>query len=193
MEDSMSNRLLSISNPFVQGTVTVENGTFPVAGVTVVAMMPLGARAASSCQKAELQLGRAVTDSEGVFVLEANAQDPEAMRWACAIRNCAEFEFQVVCLDEDGSQLHQTPPLSYADGLSIEITLREPERAPSQEDWEELSQRLTDSQTVRLDDIAAELATLAPLALFRNWSVERRLGVLGRLEQALLDPSNQFE
>jgi hypothetical protein len=189
----MSNRLLSISNPFVQGTVTVENGTFPVAGVTVVAMMPLGARAVSSCQKAELQLGRTVTDSEGVFVLEANAQDPEAMRWACAIRNCAEFEFQLVCLDEDGTQLHQTPPLSYADGVSIEITLREPERAPSQEDWEDLSQRLTDSQTLRLDDIVAELATLAPRALFRNWSVERRLGVLGRLEQALLDPSNQFE
>ena len=76
----MSNRIRSISNPFAQGTVTVENGTFPVAGVAVVAMMPLEARAASSCQKAELQLGRAVTDSEGVFVLEADAQDPAAMR-----------------------------------------------------------------------------------------------------------------
>lgn len=189
----MSNRILPISNPFVQGTVTVENGTFPVAGVTVVAMMPLGERAAGACESAKLQLGRAVTDSEGVFVLEVDDQDPAAARWACAIRNCAEFEFQLVCLDEGGTQLHQTPPLSYADGLSIKITLREPERAPSQEEWQELGQRLMDSQTIRLDDIAAELATLAPRALFRSWNVERRLGVLGRLEQALLDPSNQFE
>jgi hypothetical protein len=187
----MSNRILSISNPIVQGIVTVENGTFPVAGVTIVAMMPLGPRAASTCQD-ELQLGRAVTDSDGAFVLEVEDQDPEVARWACAIRNCAEFEFQVVCLDE-GTQLHRSGLLSYAEGMSLEITLREPERAPAHEDWEELGQRLTDSQTVRLDDIAAELATLAPRGLFRTWSVERRLSVLGRLEQALLDPSNQFE
>jgi hypothetical protein len=48
------------------------------------------------------------------------------------------------------------------------------------------------SQTVRLGDLAAELATLAPRGVFRDWSVTRRLGVLGQLEQALLDPDNVF-
>ena len=66
------------------------------------------------------------------------------------------------------------------------------ERAPSQEDWEDLSQRLTDSQTVRLDDIATELATLAPRALFQNWSVERRLGVLGRLDRRCSIPATSL-
>ena len=76
----MSNRLLSISNPFVQGTVTVENGTFPVAGVTVVAMMPLEARAAASCQKAELQLGRAVTEMVREFEPARLAKKEEIYR-----------------------------------------------------------------------------------------------------------------
>lgn len=46
---------------------------------------------------------------------------------------------------------------------------------------------------MRLDNITIELATLAPRGLFRTWHVERRLGVLGKLEQALLDSENQFE
>ena len=34
--------------------------------------------------------------------------------------------------------------------------------------------------------------TLAPRGVFGDWSVTRRLGVLGRIEQALLDPENIF-
>src|SRR4029434_6904059 len=178
-------------NRIVQGTVTVEDGSFPVAGVTVAALMSAAADAKSSCQKVRLELGRAVTDSDGQFTIEADDRDPEIARWACALRSCAEFEFQLVCLDDDETNLHESASLPYADGLSIEITLRQQEASPSQEDWMELGRRLEESQTARLDDIAGELATLAPRALFRSWSVQRRLAVLGQLEQAMLDPGTQ--
>lgn len=111
-------------------------------------------------------------------------------RWACVLRSCSEFKFYLVCLDSNGAQLQRTEALSYADEMSVLIALREPSHAPAVDDWSELSRRMVESQTVRLGAIAVELATLAPKHIFAGWSVTRRLGVLSKLEQALLDPTN---
>lgn len=57
--------------------MTIEEGTRPVAGVTVVAVMSPNARPASSYQNVRLQLGRMIADRNGAFTIEANDQDPE--------------------------------------------------------------------------------------------------------------------
>lgn len=184
-----------MSNLRILGLMSLEGGEFPLAGVTVIAVMPSEglAEACGPSQSGKMEIGRTVTDSDGSFVIEADDQDPRVARWTCALQHCREFKFQITCFDNDETLLYETEPLSYAKDLPIQIALQEPEGAPSRVDWEELGRRMLDSQLVRLDDIAVELATLAPRGLFRNWSVQRRLVVLGRLEQALLDPRNQFE
>jgi hypothetical protein len=183
-----------MSSLTVRGAVLLEGGAFPIAGVTVVALMDGDAapQARSSYQSVRMQLGRVVTDSDGSFAIETDDQDPVISRWACVLRNCDEFKFQLACVDLDDAPLHETEPLTYIADQSVTIELPEPNFTANPEDWQELSRRMLASQTVRLGDLAAELATLAPRGVFRDWSVTRRLGVLGQLEQALLDPDNVF-
>lgn len=178
----------------IRGSVSLEGGEFPISGVAVSAIMTgkVVKEARGPRRSDRIQIGQTVTDDDGSFVIEADDQDPQIALWSCALQNCSEFKFQLACFDRDETLLHETKPLSYADGLSIQVILQEPETAPSQEDWMELGRRMLESQTVRLGEIAAELATLSPRGLFRGWSVQRRLAVLGQLEQALLDPQNQF-
>jgi hypothetical protein len=178
----------------IRGLVSLEGGEFPISGVAVSAIMTgeVVKEARGPRRSDRIQIGQTVTDDDGSFVIEADDQDPQIALWSCALQNCSEFKFQLACFDRDETLLHETKPLSYADGLSIQVILQEPETAPSQEDWMELGRRMLESQTVRLGEIAAELATLSPRGLFRGWSVQRRLAVLGQLEQALLDPQNQF-
>jgi hypothetical protein len=108
------------------------------------------------------------------------------------LRSCSDFTFRLICMDRDDAVLHETGPFPYSDDLSIGIVLREPGFEPSRGDWQELASRLMGSQTVRLGAIAKELATLAPNGVFGDWTGARRLGFLGRLEQALLDPDGAF-
>jgi hypothetical protein len=178
----------------IRGRVSLEGGEFPVAGVTVIATMrEVGVPGAKDTSRdTTVPLGRAVTDSDGAFAIETDQDDPRLSRWVCMIRHCGDYKFQVACFDHDETLLRETKPLSYIDGMPIQIALREPRAEPSPEDWKELGRIMEHSQTMRLGDIATELTGLSPHGLFRHWSVQRRLAVLARLEQALLDPRNEF-
>jgi hypothetical protein len=182
-----------MSSLTIRGAVSVEGGEFPVAGVTVIAQMPAGMvpDTKQSYQGVHIQLGRAVTDSDGRFEIETDEHDSLTARAACVLRTCGNLKFTVGAFDGD-ELLRETEPLAYADEVPAEIELREPDYAPNSEDWAALARRMRESQTVQLGDVAAELATLAPKRLFADWSVARRLGVLRQLEQALLDPTNVF-
>src|SRR5437773_7852139 len=148
----------------IRGSVSLEGGEFPIAGVTVVAAIPSDdeTEERSSHQPVRMQIARVVTDSDGSFTIEPDGDDPRTSRWVCVLRNCDEFKFRLTCLDRDETMLHESEPLSYADGLSIQIALREPESAPSREDWHEFSHRMLQSQTVRIGDVATELAACTP-------------------------------
>jgi hypothetical protein len=180
----------------IRGSLSRHGGDLPVAGVIVTANILLdaesGEKDSQDSYAVGLQLGRAETDSDGSFVITTDDADPALSRWACVLQNCSEFRFQLACLDSDGAPLYQTGPVSYADERKFDIELPEPAYAESPHDWEELSRLMVDTRTIRLGGVATELATLGPLAVFRGWSVSRRLGVLGRLEQALLDRDHVF-
>lgn len=178
----------------LRGSVTLEGGGFPVAGVTVVAVMPRdGSTAGRGRRKRDtVEFGRTETQIDGSFVIEVRDLPAEVAPWVCALQYCNEFKFQLACHDRDGGLLHASEPLAYLEGASLQIELPEPGDRPSPEDWAGLGQLMEQSQTIRLDAIAEELATLAPRGLFRDWSVRRRLTVLGHLEQALLDPQGEF-
>jgi hypothetical protein len=183
-----------MSQLVIRGVVLLEGEALPVGGVNVVAVMQGEAAAQAHSQRgpAGLRLGQAVTGSDGAFAIETDPDDPEVSRWACVLRSCSDFAFRLLCLDSDEAVLHETEPLPCSDELSIRIALREHGHEPSRDDWKVLGERLMASQTVRLDAVAAELATLAPNRVFADWSVARRLAALGRLEQALLDPDETF-
>jgi len=178
----------------IRGVVSVENGEMPVAGVTVIARTPahLVPDPKESYSDAQLEVGRGVTDSDGSFAIVTDDKDPAIGRAACVLRCCGEIKFQLVCLDRDEVQLHASEPFTYADESLTPIALPEPIHRPGTQDWAELGRRMMESQTVQLGDIAGELATLAPRRLFADWNVTRRLSVLMRLEQALLDPTQVF-
>ncbi len=177
----------------IRGTVSLEGGEFAVAGVTVLAFMPAEAVADkhTSARDDRIQLGRAVTDSDGSFAIETG-DDPLVSRCACVLKNCSDFKFRLACFDQDEALLHESEPLSYTEDAMISIALPEGDFAPERRDWEELSRRMMESQTVRIGNVATELATLAPGGVFKDWSVTRRLGMLSRIEQALLDPESKF-
>src|SRR5262245_10227038 len=102
-----------MSKVAVRGRVSREGEEFPIAGVTVVADMPIGVVTATARQRkaSKLRLGHAVTDSDGSFVLESNDEDPEVARWVCALIECDEFKLQVACFDRDETLLRETKPL----------------------------------------------------------------------------------
>lgn len=177
----------------ISGLVSREGGGLPLAGVTVIAFMPATDMAGrGSYDSNRMEIGRAVSGSDGAFAIETNDDDPLVSRWACVLRNCGEFQFYLGCFDRDETLLHETEPLYYSENFSIQIALKEPEFAASGEHWDEFTRLIMAAQTVRLGNIALELATLAPRRIFESWTVTRRLGTLGRIEQALLDPENQF-
>ncbi len=175
----------------IRGIVSLLSTENPVAGVTVIARIAVGAFPnTQDGLNTPLQLGRAVTDSAGVFEIETDDADPEISRWVCLLQNCSDFQFTLACFDNDETLLHETQSMTYSDELVVEIALPDPDFTPSADDWAELSRRMMDSQTVRLGALAVELVMLAPQGVFKDWSVTRRLGVLIHLEQALLDPEN---
>jgi hypothetical protein len=183
-----------MSQLVIRGVVLLEGEALPVAGVSVVATMDGEAAAAALDARAPggLRLGEAVTAADGSFSIQTDPDDAQISRWACVLRSCSDFTFRLICMDRDDAVLHETGPFPYSDDLSIGIVLREPGFEPSRGDWQELASRLMGSQTVRLGAIAKELATLAPNGVFGDWTGARRLGFLGRLEQALLDPDGAF-
>ena len=63
----------------IRGSVSLEGGEFPIAGVTVVAAIPSDEEAEdrSSHQPVRMQIGRVVTDSDGSFTIETDADDHE--------------------------------------------------------------------------------------------------------------------
>lgn len=178
----------------IRGLVSLEGGDLPIAGVTVIAFMPAvdTAKHGSSYDSNRMEIGRAVSGSDGAFAIETNDNDPLISRRACVLRNCGEFQFHLGCFDRDETLLHETEPLSYQQDFSIQIALPEPEFAASKEDWDEFTRLIMAAQTVRLGNIALELATLAPRSVFASWTVTRRIGTLGHIEQGLLDPENHF-
>jgi hypothetical protein len=125
-----------MSSLTVRGAVLLEGGAFPIAGVTVVALMDGDAapQARSSYQSVRMQLGRVVTDSDGSFAIETDDQDPVISRWACVLRNCDEFKFQLACVDLDDAPLHETEPLTYIADQSVTIELPEPNFTANPED-----------------------------------------------------------
>lgn len=165
-----------------------------MAGVRVVAHLSEldGAAVALADSAGNLEIGRGVTDAEGRFAIVAGSEDPRQATWACLLEHCDSFQFRLSCLERDETLIQQTEPLAYHEGSSSPLELREGDFTPSPEDWADLTRRLMAAQTVRLDNIARELTTLAPEGVFEDWSVTRRLGMLGRIEQALLDPEERF-
>ena len=133
----------------IRGLVSREGSDFPIAGVLVVAFMPATdlTKRGSLSDSDRMEIGRAVSGSDGAFAIETNNDDPLISRCACVLRSCSEFKFQLACLDHDDALLHETEPLTYHDDQSIAIELREPHFAPTPEDWEELSRRILGSQT----------------------------------------------
>ena len=94
----------------IRGSVSLEGGEFPIAGVTVVAAIPSDEEAEdrSSHQPVRMQIGRVVTDSDGSFTIETDADDQRISRWACALRHCSDFKFRLACFDDDETLLHET-------------------------------------------------------------------------------------
>ncbi|HEV7919119.1 MAG TPA: hypothetical protein VGO97_06025, partial [Solirubrobacterales bacterium] len=175
----------------IRGSVRVQGGTFPVAGVAVTASLWLAAADDVQSQDAvRLHLGRAETDTDGAFTIESDPADPRVSRWACALENCPEFALRLSCLDRDGASMHESEAIPYRADHITQIELREPDGDPSGDEWMALGRRMRAAQTVRVNALARELTSLAPKGIFRDWTVARRLGVLRRVEQALLDPDN---
>jgi hypothetical protein len=183
-----------VADVIIHGTVTLAGSSIPLAGVTVVASMPTeplgGLREAHA--DAYMQFGRAITDSDGGFTIMPVQEDPIVTRWLCALQHCSEFKFRIECLDTDRTLLHQTDSIPYYSDSPMIIAVPEPDQVPLAEDWSELGELLSDSKIVRLNDVVRELTTLNPRQLFRDWSIQKRLAVLGSMEQALLDPNNEF-
>lgn len=178
-----------------RGTVSLATEGYPLAGVIVVATLHEdddGVRVSSIDAKNALQLGRAETDRDGRFQIDTEPRDARVARWVCALQNCDGFQFRLTLSDRDGSLLHAFEPRAWRADAALTLILRAPHHEPTSADWDELGRGLYDSHTVRLDQAACELTTLAPLGLFRGWTVVRRVALLHRLEQAFLDPHGIF-
>ena len=132
-----------MSQLIIRGTVAVDGGEFHLAGVTVRAtVVPEVHRSSdTSYARERLQLGLAVTASDGAFVIETDALDERISRWACAIQSCGEFQFQLSCLDINDTLLHETAPMSYVSEAPISIELREHSFKTNPEHWQDLSRR----------------------------------------------------
>jgi hypothetical protein len=172
----------------LRGVVSTFHGDHPVGGVTVRARARADAAPADRGTCDHLELGVGLTDANGAFAIETR-NDPAAARYACAMKSCEEFKFDLVCEDIDHAVLSESQWLSYRSEQVIPITLPEPKFEPTKEDWQNLTKRVLAAQSPRLSTIASELATLSPNRVFADWSVARRTTVLALLEQALLDPT----
>ena len=179
----------------IRGAVSNESAEFKLGGVTVVAHAPatLTVPEQSAAAGPTLEIGRGVTDSSGVFEVTAREDDPSIARLVCALRACDTLTFTLSLLDGD-ALLTTSEPRSFSDGMWIELVLPDLalDHEPGDADWAALSHRMLEARTAQLSDIALELATLGPRRLFGDWTATRRLSLLRRLEQALLDPSGEF-
>ena len=184
----------------IRGTIAVAGGEFPVAGVTVIAttapdVTDTNEKSVDSAyqrppaHKQQL-LGQAITTNDGTFEIETDQSDATVARWTCAMQSCAAFQFRISCTDIDGTTLHVTDSLSYSNDAPVSIELPDSSVEPAAALWQELSERLLQSQTARIALIVDELTSLSPNGIFRDWQVRQRLGVLDAIQQALLDPDN---
>src|SRR5262245_52984667 len=92
----------------IQGTVFLEGGEFPIAGVTVVAAIPSeeGLEDRLSHKPARIELGRSVTNDDGSFTIQTAADDLRIARWACVLQQCGDFKFRLTCFDDGDTLLH---------------------------------------------------------------------------------------
>jgi hypothetical protein len=178
----------------VRGAVRSAGGEFPVASVFVTAVfLSEDARALGKDDApGTLSIAQGLTDSQGVFNLEGDGADEALAPLVCALRCCSSVRFRLVCRDRDGAVLHESEALSYEPQSDIAIELSAPDIAQEELPLEQLGARMLDAQIARVGEVARELATLSPRGVFRDWSVRQRLGVMGALEQAVLDPRGAF-
>ncbi len=182
-----------MANLIVSGSVSLASGDYRIAGVSVQASLcEEDQEAVSTGNSHRMELGRGHTDADGKFTIASDPNDPRISRWVCALRNCAEFKFELTLLDRDGSVLRRSGPFSWRDNHSFALTLRESHYRLTAEDLAEAGRRTFESQTVRMDQVACELTTLSPRGIFRDWTVARRIALLDKLEQAFLDPNQAF-
>ncbi len=178
----------------IRGVVLLGDSGRPVAGVTVEAVADADVVSSWSSDSSALgiRLGRAITDHEGNFAIAGAAGDPVAARWFCAAPHCDAFTYRLRCVDQDGTVLLQSEPLSLAPARMAQLVLRESDSPPSTDDWIALGELLEEHQLARLGEVVTELATLTPRGVFAGWGVQRRMSIVGTLEQALLDPQGAF-
>lgn len=201
-----------MSQLIIRGTVASEGGEFRLAGVTVLATISPALPGPSehtnerSLDRTDglsrdhphrdapgngrLVLGRVDTTTDGAFVITTDDADAQVARWACAMQSCRDFQFRVACLDIDGTLLHESAAMSWSEDVDVAIELTERPFDAELEVWQDMGRRMLESQSSRIDTIAGELTSLSPGGMFRDWTVVQRLGVLGALQQALLDPDD---
>lgn len=170
---------------------TGETG-YALAGVRVAAGTPKDSPDGSG--GAERELGSGVSGSDGSFTIEIRTGAADA--GLTDLRRLAvsggRINLVLRCFDTDGTLLSQSAPFPFTPGAEINTAVPNETKAPSPNDYKELSDRMHQYQAARMADIAQELTSLSPSRMFESWTVAQRLRMLSALERGFLDPRNSL-
>lgn len=170
------------------GTVRTFDSEYALAGVSVHAYLPAGFPDLPGAALSEpLEIATTVTDGEGNFTLSMDAHSPGAP-YACYLDHCESPGVLLRCYDLDWATLAETEPSPLGSLQGVTLQLRQSDWAPGTWDWQQAGSLMQQAQIMTLDQLAGELTRLAPAGIFRDWTVQGRMGLLDGLENGLLDP-----
>lgn len=174
------------------GIVKTFDHEYALAGVTVIAYLPAGFPDLPGAALSEpLEIGRVETATDGSFELNMGDDSPGSS-YACYLEHCNASGIQLHGYDTDGSLLAATEATPMAQLQDITLNLNQTDWTPGAEDWQSVGNLLQQAQIMTLDTLAVELTTLAPMGIFKGWSLNMRMGFLYGLENAMLDPDGML-
>jgi hypothetical protein len=170
------------------GFVKTFDHEYALAGVTVIAYLPAGFPDLPGAALSEpLEIGRAETGADGSFEVVMGDNSPGSP-YACYLEHCLAPGIRLRSSDINGALLAETEPMLLDQLQGIALQLRQTEWTPTMTDWQQVGSLMRQAQIMTLDTLAAELTTLAPTGIFKDWALSMRLGFLYALENTLLDP-----
>lgn len=172
------------------GVINTSDHEYTLAGVTLRAYLPAGFPDLPGAALSEpLEIGRAISNADGAFEILLDEQGHGAA-YSCYLTHCDASGITLRSYDVDGTLLVEIPLTPLPQLQAIQISLLPNDASPAAADIQQMGTLMQQAQLMTLQALATELTQLAPLALFREWSVQQRIAMLRGLESALLDPDN---
>jgi hypothetical protein len=177
----------------VSGLVTEEKSGLPLAGVTV--KWVLGAPSARRGGQRRIELGSAVTNDQGGFLIETG-QDPTALEALCgasATGNSDQRQTYLYLVDLHNKLLGRAVPVT-TDAQEIVLHPQGGLKKANKQQWKTLANYMITNRMMLVRDVAQQLARPFADSPVRGWTVPARASALrGMIEATAAEAQKSAE